>query len=125
MAVIVHNALRVWVSCDKSSEREEAIFVKKSNATYKPTSNIKNWRCHKKTIELNVTEKCVIPFIFMKYIVNYYFLKGCETALQEAPPGAARETLLIVATKPESTAQCGTVPVPPPPPITGLPDRPK
>ena len=44
---------------------------------------------------------------------------GCETALKEASPAAARETLPIVATKLESTAQYGTVPVPP------LPGRPK
>ena len=41
-----------------------------------------------------------------------FYLKGCETALKEAPPAAARETLHSVATKLESTAQCGTVPVP-------------
>ena len=44
------------------------------------------------------------------------YLKDCRTALKEAPPAAARETLPIVSTKVESIAQCGTVPVPP---ITG------
>ena len=52
----------------------------------------------------------------------FIYLKGCGTALKEAPPAAARETLPMVATNLESTAQCGTVPVPPPP---LLPDRPK
>ena len=45
-------------------------------------------------------------------------LEGCGSALKEAPPAAARATLPIVATKLESTTQCGTVPVPP---ITGPP----
>ena len=49
----------------------------------------------------------------------FIYLKGCGTALKEAPPAAARETFPIVATKLESTAQCGTVPVPP---ITGPPE---
>ena len=47
----------------------------------------------------------------MYYLSTY--LKGCGTALKEAPPAAARETLPIVATKLESTTQCGTVPVSP------------
>ena len=47
------------------------------------------------------------------------YLMGCEAALKEAPPAAARETLPTVATKLESTAHCGTVPVPP---ITGPPE---
>ena len=46
------------------------------------------------------------------------YLKGCGTTLKEAPPAAARETLPIVATNLECTAQCGTVSVPP---ITGPP----
>ena len=54
--------------------------------------------------------------------VHYYsffiYLKDCGTALNEAPPAAARKTLLIVATKLASTAQCGTFPVSP---ITGPP----
>ena len=40
----------------------------------------------------------------------------------EAPPAAGRETLPIVATKLESTAQCEAVSVPP---IAGLPKRSK
>ena len=50
---------------------------------------------------------------------NFFNLKGCGTVVKEAPPAAARETLLIVAAKLKSTAQCGTVNVPP------LSDRPK
>ena len=52
--------------------------------------------------------------------LNSYFIyfKECGTALKEASPDAARETLPIVAAKRKSTAQCGTVLVPP---ITGLP----
>ena len=50
--------------------------------------------------------------------MSIFYLKGCETVLKETPSTAARETLLIVAAKLESTAQCGTVPVPP---ITGPP----
>ena len=49
----------------------------------------------------------------------FIYLKGRGTALKEAPPAAPRETFLIVATKLESTAQCGTVPVAP---ITGPPE---
>ena len=52
------------------------------------------------------------------YAFLHLFLKGCEAALKEASRAAARETLPIVATKLESTAQCETVPIPP---ITGPP----
>ena len=43
----------------------------------------------------------------------FIHLKDRATALKEVPPAAAQETLPIVATKLESTGQCGTVPVPP------------
>ena len=51
----------------------------------------------------------------IKYLFN---VKGCGTTIKEALPAAARETLFIVATKLESIAKCGTIPVPP---ITGIP----
>ena len=41
------------------------------------------------------------------------YLKGCGTAVKEAPPAAVRETLLFVASNLESTALCETFPVPP------------
>ena len=52
------------------------------------------------------------------HYILFIYLKGYGTALKEEPPAAARDTLPIVATKLESTAQCGTLPVPP---ITGPP----
>ena len=50
---------------------------------------------------------------YLKYNNIFIYLKGCGTALKEAPPAAARETFPIVATKLETTALCGKVPVPP------------
>ena len=45
------------------------------------------------------------------FIYLFIYLKGCGTVQKEDPPAAVRETLPIVATKLESTAQCGMVPV--------------
>ena len=47
------------------------------------------------------------------------YLKNCGTAQKEVSPAAARATLPIVATKLESAAQCGTIPIPP---ITSPPE---
>ena len=61
----------------------------------------------------------LLYFVELQLIIIY--LKGCGSAHKEAPPAAAGETWPIVATTLESTAQCGTVTVPPPPPITRPP----
>ena len=44
---------------------------------------------------------------------TFFILKSCGTVLKKAPPAAARETLPIVTTKLESTAQYGEVSVSP------------
>ena len=51
-------------------------------------------------------------------LLFFIYLKGCGTALKEAPPAAAQDPLPIFATKLESIAQCGAFPVSP---FTGLP----
>ena len=48
----------------------------------------------------------------IKWAAHYLFI---FIYLKVVSPAAARETLPIVAIKLESTAQCGTFPVPPPP----------
>ena len=50
---------------------------------------------------------------YLFYNIKNVIFKVLLTALKEAHPAAARKILLIVATKLESTAHCGTVPVPP------------
>ena len=66
----------------------------------------------------SILDLVYLSFAEKKIFCAFIYLKGCGTALKEDPPAAARETLPIVATKLESTAQCGKIPVPP---ITGPP----
>ena len=60
----------------------------------------------------------MVSVLTYNYTINLIYLKDCGTALKKAPLAAARKTLPIVATKLESTAECGMVPVPP---VTGPP----
>ena len=51
--------------------------------------------------------------IFHFFRIDFFNLSCCGIVLKEARSAAARESRPIVAAKLASTAQCGTVPVPP------------
>ena len=50
---------------------------------------------------LSMSVLAIVNNILLCYLI-FIYLKGCGTALKEAPPVAARETLPIVATKLET-----------------------